>query len=722
MRYRSAAATPIRFSRRQHLLWLAAGSFAAVAHLAHAAEGAADAVTLDTVVVTATHVSQSAFDLPASIDVVGQAAIRDAQPTVNLSEPLARVPGVVVQNRQNYAQDLQVSVRGFGARSTFGVRGVRLYVDGIPATMPDGQGQTSHIDLASAGRIEVLRGPYSVLYGNASGGTIAVFSEDGKPGNQLEASVAGGSYGSSKVGIKAGGLQQGVNYLIDANRFETDGYRAHSAATRDLANARLSFAVGEAGVLSLVANGMNMQETQDPLGLSRAQFEADPRQADASAVRFNTRKSVRQQQAGANYQVELGQNDSVHASIYLGERATTQFQAIPKASQLPPTSPGGVIDLQRQYQGLDANWTHRFDTLPLYVVAGINAEYLDEDRKGYENFIGEQLGVQGRMRRNEINRVNNVDQYLQLQWEPGTQWLLNAGLRNSSVHIRSADHYITPGNGDDSGGVDYRHLGGALGATWRATDAFNLYAAYGQGFETPTLNELSYRSTSGLTTGLNLGLQPAESDHYELGAKARLGNSWQMNVALFHIDTHNEIATFANAGGRAVYQNVARTRRDGLEIGAQGSWGNGFSSSVAYSWLRAEYAEAFKSCATTPCVPVQIAAGNRIPGVPQSSFFGDLVWQAQPDGPQFGLEAVYGGRMFVNDLNSDSRAAYLSFNAKASLQQRAGAWRFKEYLRIDNLLGKDYAGSVIVNESNGRYFEPAPGRNVFAGVNATLDW
>ena len=130
----------------------------------------------DAVVVTATRIEQKSFDLPASIDAVGKAAIQDQQLRVNISESLGGVPGLVANNRYNYAQDLQISIRGFGARASFGVRGVKLYQDGIPFTMPDGQGQTGSFALDTAKRIEVLRGPFAALYGNASGGVIQLFT------------------------------------------------------------------------------------------------------------------------------------------------------------------------------------------------------------------------------------------------------------------------------------------------------------------------------------------------------------------------------------------------------------------------------------------------------------------------------------------------------------------------------------------------------------------
>jgi iron complex outermembrane recepter protein len=305
------------------------------------------------VVVTATRVEQSSFDLPASIDSVDSKSIREAQLQVNLSESLGRVPGLVIQNRQNFAQDLQVSLRGFGARSTFGVRGIRLYADNIPATMPDGQGQVSHFDLGSADRIEVLRGPFSALYGNSSGGVISLLTEDGAPGARIEGNTAFGSYNTRRVGLKASGDTGALNYVLAGTQFETDGYREHSAARRSTFNAKLQGAPDNLSRLSLVINAMDMPEAQDPLGLERSQFDTDPRQAGTGAVQFNTRKRASQTQAGLTYSRNLFPASALTGTLYYGERLSRQFQSIPPASQVRASSPGGLIDLERDYGGGD---------------------------------------------------------------------------------------------------------------------------------------------------------------------------------------------------------------------------------------------------------------------------------------------------------------------------------------------------------------------------------
>lgn len=672
-------------------------------------------------VVTATRAPANIESLPMAMGVIDRSALANGQPQILLSESLPRIAGVIAHNRQNYAQDLQLSIRGFGARSTFGVRGLRIYVDDIPATMADGQGQLSHIDLNSVGRIEILRGPFSSLYGNSSGGVIAIFSEQPARGDQLEVASDSGSYDTRRQAVKISGAHSAVNYLFDAAHFESDGYRDHSAVERTNVNAKLGVAVDSKSVLKMVFNAVDMPTTQDPLGLTRAQLAHDRQQAGSNAELFDTRKSVRQQQIGSSYQRELNDTDTLHTMFYGGQRSTVQYQSTPVASQLSPASAGAVIDLDRVYWGTDWHWTHNGDELfgaPWQLTVGFNYDRLDEARRGYQNFMGAELGIKGALRRDESNNVVDIDQYLQWQWHPLDNLDIDAGIRNSHVQIDSRDHYIVSGNGDDSGSVDYRATTPVLGISWRIVDDLRLYAAYGKGFETPTLNELAYRSVSGSNTGLNFALDPARSEHSELGMKFRNARGG-FDLALFHVVTHNEISVAANANGRAVYQNVGATQRDGVELNVDARWHYGFGTVLSYTLQRAKYATAFFSCPGVPCAtPQLIDAGRYMPGIPQSTLFGEITWRHAASGFDTGLELRSESRLYVSDQNNDSTAGYTIVNWRGGFSQKISAWQLSEFLRIENVADKKYVGSVIVNESNARYFEPANERTIFIGLKA----
>jgi iron complex outermembrane receptor protein len=710
----------------------AAGAAAVAVAGAGASASAETTLELAPIVITATRVAQSSADIPASIDRIDRQTIQSGQLQINLSESLMTVPGISAQSRQNYAQDVQLSVRGFGARSSFGVRGVRLYSDGIPGTMPDGQGQFSQFDLSSAGRIEVLRGPFSALYGNSSGGVIAVFTEDAEPGHSVAGTAEYGTFNTQRYALKATGADEVVNYVVDATHFQTDGYRDHSDAERNNFNARLRFASSDAGSVTVVANAIETPFVQDPLGLTRAQLAADPAQSGTGAIPFNTRKSLGQEQLGVVFDDALSASDAVSTTVYTGHRATTQFQAIPQATQQnAPLYPGGVIDLDRAFWGLDVHVTdHRtLGGTPFQVVAGLSYDDLEEARKGYLNYAGALLGVEGAVRRDEANHVYDFDQYVQAQWDPAARWRLSAGLRNSAVEVASHNHLGGITEPDSS--VRFSAVNPVAGVTYRALPAVNLYGSYGKGFETPTLNDVAYRSTNGSLPGLNLALKPARSDNFEVGVKAGGGNL-RADLAAFYIKTTDELAVLANSSGRTVNQNIGETTRRGAELGVDARWAGGFSARLAYTNIRAVVAEAYRTCIGAPCRPpaglagplpanyVLVPAGNRLPAVPMNALYAGVTWKYAPWGLGVTAEAQGRAKIYTDDRNSDAAAGYWVANLRAGFEQESKRWRFSEYARLDNLANRDYVGSVIVNESNSRFFEAAPGRTAYIMFNAAI--
>lgn len=683
----------------------------------------ASAQTLAPISVTATRTELPPFEVPASVDVIDGERIRgDGRPQVNLSESLALVPGLLARDRLNQAQDLQLSVRGFGARSTFGVRGLRLYVDGIPATMPDGQGQLSHIDLASVGRLEVLRGPFSVLYGNSSGGVMQVFTEEGQGPLVLGGSIATGSYGLRRHDVKASGASGPLGYVLSAGRLSTGGFRAHSAAERESANARLDWALGDDKKLTLVANTLRV-EADDPLGLSRAQFEADPRSADASATAFNTRKTVRQSQIGAVYEHRISADNQLRLMVYGGERATTQFQSIPVAVQNSSANqPGGVIGLDRNYGGLDLRWTTRtlMANRPLEVVGGLAYDAMNETRRGWQNFQGSLLGVQGALRREEKNRVTSLDPYVQATWKLDARWTVNAGVRHSVVRFNSADNYIVA-NGDDSGSVRYSATLPVAGVTYAPSEQWRVYAAAGRGFETPTFNELGYRPAG---SGLNFSLRPSRSDNLETGVKWRTlsgaATRIEATAAVFHTSTQDEIVTLSNTGGRSTFRNAGTTRRRGLELAASVAPARHWLGQLSYTLLDARYRESFACVGGASLCPVGVVvvpAGNRIPGTARNALAMELGWRP-PTGWRAGIDARYLSNVAVNDVNSDAAASFVTLGSHVGYVAEINRWTLAATARLDNLADRKYAGSVIVNEGNGRYFEPAAGRTYVLSLSA----
>lgn len=666
-------------------------------------------VVIDPITVTATRRAERAFDVPASVDSIDASTIHDGQPQVNLSETLSRIPGVFAANRQNYAQDLQVSSRGFGARAAFGVRGVRLYQDGIPVTMPDGQGQTGSFSLPSAQRIEILRGPFSALYGNASGGVISVFTEDPPDVPYVAFTGGGGSYGTGTLGVTLGASSPHVGAVVSGSEFVTDGYRDHSSARRDLTNAKLVIDASPATRITLIGNSQYQPETQDPLGLTRAEWQANPRSVDPVATLFDTRKTINQTQGGAAVDHSFSDDLQLHVDAYGGRRMIRQYLAL---SGIGATSSGGVPDLDRDFGGVGARivWRARAFGQPIAVTFGADADRQHELRKGFVNDNGEM----GDLRRNEDDTVRSSDVYAQAEWNMSARWSAMAGIRTSTVRYGSDDHYVTAQNPDDSGSQRFSDTSPVLGVVFHAAADLNIYASYGEGFETPTFAELAYRNGS---SGLNFALQPATSRASEIGVKYRIGDRHQVNAALFNVDTSNEIVVDAATGGRTTFRNAGATRRRGAEASWDGRYPYGIQAHVALTWLRAEFTDAYASGAPPAIVPV----GAKIPGVPSKQAYAELAWiPGGWGGLDAALETQYVDKLYVNERNTDAAPAYAVLNARLGFAQTAGAVRWQEFVRLNNVFDRTYAGSVIVGDGNGRFFEPAPGRNWFVGASVDV--
>lgn len=669
----------------------------------------------DPVVVTATRTATNPFDIPASVDVVDGDTLRTGQLQVNLSETLARIPGINVQNRSNYAQDLQISSRGYGARASFGVRGIKVLIDGIPASAPDGAGQVSSFALSSAERVEVLRGPFSALYGNASGGVIQLITEAPPKRINLSASGAIAPHDTMRIGARGGiatGDAGGIS--IDASRFETDGFRPQSAARRDLFNAKGEWKLG-AHSFALLANSVSMPDAQDALGLTRTQLETNPDQTASVATQFNTRKTTRQSQLGGTWRWKASDTLDVSAMTYVGTRDVTQFQSIATAAQAAATHPGGVIDFARDFNGVDVRVSNAWPVAngTLKLTAGVSRDTQDEARKGFQNFAGsgatQVLGVVGALKRDEDNRLTSSDVFVQADWQSD---FANAffGARRSQLKMRSTDRYIVSGNPDDSGSLSFSATTPVVGASFKLSPMVRAYASAGRGFETPTFNEAAYRT--GGQTGLNFDLKSATSKNAEIGVKWRNGQGATATLAAFRSETDNEIAPLTNSGGRSVFRNVGRTLRDGVEATIATPINDRFDVYASANTINAKYRDAFLACGAPPCTSPNIAvsAGAKIPGVPKQQAFLELRARLL-EGFNASIELQHQGSVYANDTNTESAKAATLINAMLVFRKTFGGIDWTSSLRVENVSNKRDASTVIVNEANGRFFEPRPPRS-----------
>jgi iron complex outermembrane recepter protein len=668
------------------------------------------AQTLPDVVVSASRSAQKSFDAPAAISAVDRDTIEAAGPQVNLSESLNRVPGLTILNRQNYAQDLQVSIRGFGARASFGIRGIRLLIDGIPATTPDGQGQGSSISLTSTERIEVLRGPLALLYGNSSGGVIQAFTRDAPEVPEVSAQYYLGSFGMHRADIQYAGRIGGLGLVADYAEFSTDGFRDNSRTERKQFNGKLTFDAGEKTRINVIFNQFDMPIAQDPLGLTQAQLNANPAQAGTNAVARNLRKILLQNQVGSTVVHTLDADRSLTGRIYYGTRDNLGYQAL--------GATGGWVGLNRNYYGAGLQYNQRSNIGGTTVnwVAGYDFDLSRETRTAGAAVRGEKTSLT----RDEINLAENSDFFAQATASVSEKISITGGVRSSTVRFESNDNFLSDGNG--SGNTSFSATSPVLGITWHALDNLNLYANYGKGFESPTLAEVAYNGTG--VPGFNTKLNASNSQHYELGAKWLPSPTSRVDFTVYQIDTTDEIVVLSNTGGNSTFKNAPGTKRTGWELSASTLLGTNWRASLSASQIDASYSEAY-TAGTTP-----VAAGNKIPGIPQSFTFADITWKSngfatggtKPSsvGTQAGLEFTQAGKLFANDINTVSAEGYNTLNLRASHGWKLGAASLTAYARIDNLTDERYTGSVIVNQAVGQFFEPAPGRNWTAGLRLSV--
>lgn len=673
----------------------------------------------DPLVVTGSRYQASGWQLPFSVNRIDAEQATLGKPGVNLSEALGSVPGLVVQNRQNYAQDLQISSRGFGARSAFGIRGIKLLADGVPLSNPDGQGQAATFDLDTLERIEVLRGPFASVYGSNSGGVIQLFSRDGEGAPKVALDTSQAAYGTSRTRVSAEGGNDRAGFIINRSHFETDGYRDHSGAILDKTFAKLTLYPDDLSKLSLSFSELDQNDTQDPQGLTWSEVKTDRRSAAPNALLFNTRKTVDHRQLGLNYERSFVAS-TWQSTLYSGTRRVIQYQSIPVTAQVPPSNPtslthsGGVIDFERRFHGIGNRWIQSFNlgNSLLTVTTGLDYDYSRDDRKGYENFVGSALGVRGNLRRDERNEVTSLSPYLQTAWQLG-KLDLQAGLRYSHIKFDVDDRFIVGNNLDDSGSVTYRELTPTLGVSYTLRQNLNIYASWGKGLETPTLNELSY---SGPDNTFGFDLKPATSEQFEIGLKARVAEATNLQVALFQIDTDDELVVASASGGRNSFQNAAQTRRRGLELSLESHLSETLRANLAYTHIDATYSKDFTSRNQL------VESDKHMPGIPANTLYGELAWQ--PVGWfSTAVEGLYRSKLYVEDSNTAKAApSYALFNWQARFEQKVGAMTFNQVLRIDNLLDREYIGSVIVANDNGspgpagRYYEPGPERAWYVGA------
>ncbi|MEG0488260.1 MAG: TonB-dependent receptor, partial [Acinetobacter sp.] len=539
----------------------------------------------------------------------------------------------------------------------------------------------------------------------------------GQGRDSIELGYSGGSNHKNRANIILQGGADKANepsYVVSSSYFDTDGYREHSDAQKVLSNAKLTWNLDDGSKINWLMNYVDIS-ANDPQGLTRDQWKADPKQQVPFLKQFNVRKEINQTQTGINWTKPINDQNEIYSMVYLGHREVTQYQSIPMSTQNNPRHAGGVIDFERDYYGADLRWTGK-DLLPnTRFSVGLAYDAMNEDRQGYENFILENnkpsYGVKGDLRRDEKNTLWNLDPYLQASWQFLPTVRFDTGLRYSNVHYQSEDHYIKGTNGDDSGSTDYQKVLPSAAFTWEITPDLSTYISYAKGFETPTFTEMAYPKVG--TAGINFALKASTSDNYELGLKTQnqLGH---FTAAVFQSNTRDDIVSAGSVDGRATYQNADKTLRQGVELSWNKRFWKDLTAQASYSFLDAT----FDADIANSDPQKVIENGNYIPGIAKNQAFISLGWLPET-GFNAGLDVRYMDKIYVDDLNTDTAPSYTLSSVNVGYIWKDNDWKVRSFARVDNLFDQDYVGSVIVNDGNSRFFEPADGLNWSAGLSVT---
>ncbi len=668
--------------------------------------------TLPPATVTVTRTEAQLTKVPLSIHTIDRAQISRARPTWGLDEALANVPGVYVANRYNFSQDQRISIRGFGARSAFAVRGIKILVDGIPQTLPDGQGQLTNLELGEVDRIEVLRGSASALYGNASGGVISIWTtpHDVAHINEEARFVAGrfdqqsGRSWNKWQTTTSMRVGEG-SALVTVSRLDYEGERDHSAADNRVLNARVRLPLGSAWSLALVTDVGDNPRADNPGSLTLAELQANRDTVPLLNRNRNAGKAVTQFQSGATLR---------HALANGGEAAVTVF-GLTRDLKNPITTT--YIDLSRVDYGARASVTYPapLGSLAHRLTAGFDFQRQRDDRKNfnYLNTAGDSAMADTTRTLDQLEHVTEIGPFVQSALELSPRATITAGLRYDWVKFAVQDRLITttPPNPDDSGDRLMRALSGSLGIAVNPSEALTVYGNIGSSFETPTTTELA-NSQSG-AGGFNPDLKPQHAWNYEVGARGSAAGRLAYTVSVFQADVRDALIPYELAAPRFYYRNAGSTRHRGVELSGDVSVVPGVN--IEAVWTYADYR--YRRYSFTTGTTVHTLDGRALPGVPQHWLH--LILRSQPStvrGAWLEIEQSYSSGYFVSDTLNTRAAPWWATNLRVGWDGKAGGIRLAPFLGVNNAFNHLYVSSVVINAARDRFYEPAPGRNLYLGL------
>ena len=660
--------------------------------------GAQTLQSLAPIEVESLRLTTEVLDSPAAVDVTEARDIQQGRAKAQLDGALNRTPGVYANNGSNFAQNLRISIRGFGARSAFGVRGVKVLVDGIPETLADGQAQTDSIDLGAVERLEVVRGPFSALYGNATGGVVDITTTTPASGPVDRGELTVGSYGYRRIEAATAHERGDWGYALSASQLDLDGYRAHSEVKKQQLTGKLERRVGTTGTLRLVTRVLDAPDTLDPGGVTLEQARADRRAARDANLAFDARQSASQQTIGLVYEDQLADNQSYQANLFYTHRDFIQYL---------PFEDAGVVAYDRDFFGGGVQTT-RFDTLfghENQLVAGVDVQIQQDARTRYDN-IG---GAKGALGLDEDQQATSIGVFAQNVFSLTQELELTTGLRYDYLDFDIDDAFITATDPDDSGTRTYHEVSANAGLSYAWAERQRVYANVANAFESPTFTEFADPAGNG---GFNSDLEPQKAVQYEIGTKGEIGDVARYQISAFWIDVRDELVVFNDDGRRDFYENSGKSRRKGLEAKLEYAVTDTLSAMAAYTLADYEYREFVDDNGND-------YAGNRIPGLPEERLFAELAWR-NPDIGYATLDMRYASAFYADNANTAKIDHAWIFNGRVGKKIEAGDDDLTVYFGIDNLFDEVYFDNIRINAFGGRYYEPAPDRTFYTGLSYAL--
>lgn len=654
---------------------------------------------LDPVVVTATRYELSSLETPASVDKIVTGTGLNFTPT----ESLNRIAGLSVQD--SFMTDIRLSSRGFGARSPFASRGIKIYRDGIPVASADGFGATSVIDMNTIGSIEVLKGPLSSMYGSSASGVAQFFTEIPKVKSEITGSTLYGDFDTRQTNVKYSGYTDRYKYLINQSQFESAGYRDYSQFNRDQSTAKMWYNVSADTVLELGFNSYK-QTGQDygngNGGITLARFRSNPYSVDPSVLNIGSWKTVEQTDANVKLNHSINASNFVTVAIYGGTRSQEQLSPSTESATLLTTT-SGVLRTNRQFGGAEARHDYNSEIAGKKYTMSTGISFSQQNdavtnEKWMRNGVRQAAGA---YTRNADQIATSFDQFIQGRLTATPRLDLHAGVRRITTSLEFRDRLTSIADGgDNSGSINYNNVIPAAGLVYKLSNDTSVFASVSQGLETPTFTETQFKSTAATATP-NTTIKPSQSTNYEVGIKSLTLPNTSIGTSIYHITTNNEIVISASAPGIKVFNNSGTTTRDGIEVNMQTSLPQGFGIYASANYLNAVFD----------------TTGLTIPNVPRTTGFLELSWTYKPRNFKIAVEAVHSGRVVGETDNSISDDGYTIYNVRASLKQNYNKLTITEYIAINNVADTVYVASLRTAASFGRYYETGFARHAIMGIN-----